>query len=78
MRGRGTLDGWERYPENLEGTVYKRHDYNFRSYFDQFKDDSERLFVAPTEPISLKVLDVNQEGICCKDAFGGNSHSLHQ
>lgn len=55
------LDGWDIYPENLNYLqACDIHGYNFASYRQQLSRDSERLFLAPNEVISVKVIELGE------------------
>lgn len=70
MGGGHKLDGWDTYPENLKYLqACDINGYNFPSYGQQLREDSERLFVAPKDGISVKIIELTESH---KD---GTSHS---
>ncbi|KAF2099469.1 hypothetical protein NA57DRAFT_74969 [Rhizodiscina lignyota] len=57
MLSKSSLEGWERYPENLSESGFNGHEYNFSSYRQQLSHDSKRLFVPQSEKINIKIID---------------------
>jgi len=68
MTGSSKLEDWENYPQNLRGVTFHDHEYDLQSYSSQLRDDSDRLFVGPDDPIDLKIINFGREGTTRTDA----------
>lgn len=54
------LDGWERYPENIEGPSYQGY-CDLAEYNAQLASESSRLFVSANDNISVKIIECNAQ-----------------